>query len=330
LFFLPEAFGFTPNFLFYLCCMKTGTIKGYLLALIATLAFSNVYIFSKAALNEIHLTQFGVYWFALAVFFSFIYALANKDLKQVAVLSGKQVRILLTLGILEILTTTSFFIAVNTIPDPSITSFLGNMFPVMVTLGGVFILRERFGAIEAIGVVLAIIGAFMISYTGGTSLKTLFIGGTGIVFVNAFFATIATLVVKVHVKTLSPGLLSLNRSLWLLVYSVVMLMVYGQSLVIPFSALKNISIGALLGPFLSIVTVYYSYRYIEASRSAIVQSLKGIFVLIGTFFFFHTFPAQHQFWGGMLTVAGVLLMTLAQAGVFRKKSRKYVVKTPKA
>lgn len=37
--------------------------KGILLAMAAALAVSNVYIFSKAALNEIHLAQFGVYWF---------------------------------------------------------------------------------------------------------------------------------------------------------------------------------------------------------------------------------------------------------------------------
>ena len=35
--------------------MKSNTFKGYLFALIATLSFSNVYIFSKAALNEVHL-----------------------------------------------------------------------------------------------------------------------------------------------------------------------------------------------------------------------------------------------------------------------------------
>lgn len=302
--------------------MKSNTLKGYFFALIATLAFSNVYIFSKAALEEIHLAQFGVYWFAFGALFSFLFALKNKKLVQIKTLTNKQIKILIILGVLEIFTTTSFFLSVNIIPNPSITSFLGNMFPVMVTLGGVFILRERFGWIETIGVVLALVGAFMVSYTGGTSLKTMFISGTGVVFINAIFATIATLVVKVHVKALSPEILSINRSLWLLVFSLIMLFSLKESFIISTSALKNIAIGALLGPFLSIVTVYYSYTYIEASRSAIVQSLKGIFVLIGAYLFFKVFPAQYQFIGGMITVAGVLLMTMAQAGVFKKNTSK--------
>ncbi len=299
--------------------MKSNTFKGYLFALIATLAFSNVYIFSKAALNEVHLTQFGVYWFAIGTIAALAFAIKNKKLKQLKTLTKQQVRILIILGVLEILTTTTFFLSINIIPDPSITSFLGNMFPVMVTLGGVFLLKERFGWIEAVGVVLALSGAFLISYTGGTTLRTLFISGTGIVFVNAILATSATLVVKVHVKRLSPELLVLNRTTWLLVYSLIMFFIFGQPFSIPASALKNIAIGAILGPFLAIVAVYYSYTYIEASRSAIVQSLKGIFVLIGAYLFFHTFPVKHQLIGGLLTVIGVMIMTFAQAGILGKK-----------
>lgn len=299
--------------------MKSNTLKGYLFALIATLSFSNVYIFSKAALNEVHLAQFGLYWFAIGATLSVLFAWKQGKLSQLKYLRKRQVRILIILGILEILTTTTFFISVNIIPDPSVTSFLGNMFPVMVTLGGVFLLKERFGWIEVIGVILALVGAFIISYQGGTSLKTLFIRGTGVVFINALFATIATLTVKLNVKKLSPELLNLNRTVWLLVFSIIMFLVYKQSLIIPISALKNIAIGAVLGPFLAILTVYYSLHYIEASRSAIIQSLKGIFVLIGAFLVFNTFPTMHQFVGGMVTVVGVLVMTLAQAGVFKKK-----------
>jgi drug/metabolite transporter (DMT)-like permease len=299
--------------------MRSNTFKGYAFAIIATLSFSNVYIFSKAALNEVHLAQFGLYWFAIGAVLSLLFAWKRGKLKQLRELTKRQIRILLTLGVLEILTTTTFFISINIIPDPSVTSFLGNMFPVMVTFGGVLLLKERFGWIEVIGITLALSGAFIISYQGGTTLKTLFIQGTGIVFVNALFATIATLTVKVNVKNLSPELLNLNRTIWLLLFSTIMFVVYKQSLVIPFSAFKNIAVGAILGPFLAILTVYYSYHYIEASRSAIVQSLKGIFVLIGAFWVFKTFPAPHQFIGGMITVIGVLIMTLAQAGFFRKK-----------
>jgi drug/metabolite transporter (DMT)-like permease len=299
--------------------MKPDTFKGYFFAIVGTIAFSNVYIFSKAALNEIHLVQFGLYWFFISTVLSLLNALRQKKLVQLRMLTKRQVRVLVALGFLEIFTTTTFFLSINIIPDPAVTSFLGNLFPVMLVLGGVFVLGEKFGPVETSGALLALIGAFVISYTGETSLKNLFIPGTGIVVLNAFFATTASLVVKVHVKKLNPEILGLNRSAWLLVFSSIMMFIYGQSPVIPFSALKNIAIGATLGPFLAILTVYYSFSYINASRSSIVQSLKGIFVLIGSYLVFGTLPLLHQLIGGFITVIGVLVMTLGQAGILRRK-----------
>jgi drug/metabolite transporter (DMT)-like permease len=296
--------------------MKSDTIKGYIFAIIATLTFSNVYIFSKAALNEIPLAQFGTLWYAVVAISCFFFALFNKKLGQINHLTKKQVQILLTLGVLEILTTTLFFLSIHIIPDPAVTSFLGNLFPVMVMLGGIFILHERFGPIEIFGGFLALSGAFVISYSGGTSPGTMFIKGTGVVFFNAMFATTATLVVKTQVKKLSPELLNLNRAVWLFLFSVIMFFVMGKS--VPFSAsiIKNTVAGAIL-EFVAILTAYYSYKHIEASRSSIVQSLKGIFVLIVAFLAFGTLPLPHQLAGGIITVAGVLIMALAQAGLLK-------------
>lgn len=302
--------------------MKSYKIKGYIFAIIGTLAFSNEYIFSKAALNEVPLAVFGVYWFSVSTLLIFLFAVRSKSLRQIKILTRNQVRILVTLGFLEILTTTSFYTSVRIIPDPAVTSFLGNMYPVMLAMGGIVVLGERFGPVEIIGAFLALAGAFIVGYTGETELNKLFIPGTGVVLINALLATITSLVVKVHVKKLSPELLSLNRSIWLLVFSFIMFFALGHSFAIPLSALRNITIGAALGPSLAIITIYYSFRYMEASRSSVVQTLKGIFVLIGAYLFFGTLPQRHQLAGGLLTVVGVLIMTLAKAHMERKVSFK--------
>jgi drug/metabolite transporter (DMT)-like permease len=303
--------------------MKSDTIKGYIFAIIATLTFSNVYIFSKAALNEIPLAQFGSLWYSVVALACFLFALFNKKLGQIIRLTKKQITILLTLGGLEIATTTLFFLSIHIIPDPAVTSFLGNMFPVMVMLGGIFILHERFGPVEIFGGFLALSGAFVISYSGGTSLSTFFIKGTGIVFFNAAFATTATLVVKTQVKKLSPELLNLNRSVWLLLFSLIMFFVMDESVVFSMRAINNTLVGALL-EFVAILTVYYSYKFIEASRSSIVQSLKGIFTLIAAWMVFGTLPLTHQLMGGIITVVGVLIMALAQAGYISLTSKKVI------
>lgn len=298
--------------------MKSENLKGYSFALIATLAYSNVYIFSKAALNEIPLAQFGSWWYLVVAVACLLFALFNNKLKQFRNFGKKEFRVLLTLGFLEIFTTTLFFLSIHIIADPSVTSFLGNLYPVMVMLGGIFILNERFGPVEIFGGFLALGGAFVISYTGGNTLSTFFIKGTGVVFLNAIFATAATLVVKVHVRKISPEILNLNRSVWLLIFSIIMFFVLREPYVYSGVALKNTMIGAIL-EFVAILTVYYSFHYIEASRSSIVQTLKGIVVLIGSYLFFGIFPLPHQLIGGIITVTGILIMALAQAGILKLK-----------
>src|SRR5690606_12844713 len=99
---------------------------------------------------------------------------------------------------------------------------------------------------EYFGVFLSFSGAFVISYSGGSTLETMFIKGTGVVFFNAAFATTATLVVKTQVKKLSPELLNLNRAIWLLLFSVAMFFVMGESVVYSSVAVKNTVIGGLL------------------------------------------------------------------------------------
>jgi drug/metabolite transporter (DMT)-like permease len=103
-----------------------------------------------------------------------------------------------------------------------------------------------------------------------------------------------------------------------------MFFVMDESAVFSAGAIKNTVIGGLL-EFVAILTVYYSYKYIEASRSSIVQSLKGIVVLIVSYLVFGILPLQHQLVGGIITVVGVLIMALAQAGFLKNPfSKKHI------
>ncbi|WP_423129253.1 DMT family transporter [Gaoshiqia sp. Z1-71] len=300
--------------------MKSDRVKGYFFAIVATLAFSNIYIFSKAALNEVHLYQFGVYWFAVSLLFNLGWLVKTGGLTAIRNFNFSHWRILLLLGILEILTNLTFYLSIQIIPDPAVTSFLGNIYPVLLTIMGVIFLSERFSLTEGIGALLALTGAFVISYQGGTSLSDLFIPGAGVVLINAIFAAVASLIVKMNLKKIPAEVLNTNVSAWLFLASAVMLLISGKPLAIPVSALTNIVIGSFFGPFLGILTIYYSFKYIEVSKSSIVQSLKGVFVLAGSYLYFQTFPLGHQLWGGLLTVLGVLLISLAKMRIFRRRS----------
>ena len=57
--------------------------KGYFFSFGATLAGALVYIFSKAALKEVSLPQFGVYWFSIAICWNSILTARRSERQQI-------------------------------------------------------------------------------------------------------------------------------------------------------------------------------------------------------------------------------------------------------
>ena len=138
--------------------------KGYSYAILATVAGSTVYIFSKAALNEVSLPQFGVYWFAMAIVWNFLYSLLLPGHWYINHIRRHSLKILLLIGLIELIATATFYGAIYISANPAIPSFLRNMEYIFVTLMGVFLLRERFSIKELTGVVMTFAGAMVISY----------------------------------------------------------------------------------------------------------------------------------------------------------------------
>ena len=295
--------------------IKSEEWKGYAYAIVGTIAFSSLYVFSKAGLNQVELAQFGLYYFGMGFLINLVFILVSGKYRQVPVISRKIIGLLVLLGVIDVISNITFFMAIQAIPDPSVTSFLGNLFPVFLSILGITFLKERFTLIESLGAMIALAGAFAISYSGDMSWSKFFIPGTGFVVINTLFAATVSVIVKKNVQKASPEVFNLNSNGWIFLFFLFYFLQSGQPLAIPVVAFRNIALGAFFGSFIGLLSFFYSYRYITASRSSIIQSLKGIFVLIIAYFFFGNFPLPVQLWGGAVTIAGVIIMTLAQSGV---------------
>lgn len=301
--------------------IKSEEWKGYAYAITGTIAFSSLYVFSKAGLNQVELAQFGLYYFGMGFLINLIFILVSGKFKQISAIPQKVIGLLVLIGIIDIISNITFFMAIQAIPDPSVTSFLGNLFPVFLSILGITFLKERFTLIEAIGAMIALVGAFAISYSGDLSWSKFFIPGTGFVVINTLFAATVSVIIKKNIQKASPEVFNLNSNGWIFLFFLIYFLQSGQSVVIPVIAFRNIALGAFFGSFIGLLSFFYSYRYITASRSSIIQSVKGIFVLIIAYFFFGNLPLPVQLWGGAITIAGVLVMTLSQAGIIRGRKK---------
>ncbi len=196
-------------------------IKGYLSAFIATLALSNVYIFSKAALNEVNLYQFGFYWFGFAIIWNIIYSFSIGHFNTVKRPTGFQIWNFFGIGIVEVIATTAIFIAINIIPNPTIPALIRNIEPVLIVFLAILFLKEKYNKIEIIGVVITILGTIVISYNTNTTIKSFFIPGVGFMLISSVFYAIRTIWSKKVIHHFSALSLNLNKIAFLFIVALI-------------------------------------------------------------------------------------------------------------
>ncbi|NQU34863.1 MAG: DMT family transporter [Bacteroidetes bacterium] len=290
----------------------TKNTKGILLALSAALAVSNVYIFSKAALNEVHLAQFGFYWFGLGILWNLAYIFAFGKYRKFSAITAKSFKALFVIAVLEMVGTLFFFMSIKTLSNPAVVSFIANINPLFVTAMGIILLKERFNFIEFFGMGILLIGTIIISLKGSGNIDTIFIPGVQYILLSGFIFSIATILAKRQILYVDASFLALSRILLLFIFSFVTLQVLELSIFIPLPAFKNIAIGSILGPFLTATLGYLALNYIEVSKASMVRSIRSLFVLIGAYIYFGSLPGLWQIIGGLFTIIGVILISLGK------------------
>ena len=283
-------------------------VRGYLYAFLSVLAISNVYIFSKAALNEINIFQFGVLWFGFGLIWILIYAKYRDCYRIIRDLSISQFFRLAQMGLFEVFGTYFFYKAINTISSPSTVSFLGNISPIILILLGFIFLKERFSKLEFVGMALSLFGAVIISTKGAFSFDLLIDGVQYILYSSLIFG-LNGILIKKNIAALPPIVITINRSFFLFLFSLIAFVYTGQSLNIPNSALLSTFIGSILGPFLAIVLVFFALKYIPVSKKAIISSTKGVFVVLGSYLYFGEVPEFITIVGGLISILGVFIIT---------------------
>ncbi len=293
--------------------------KGYLFTFISVLAVSSVYIFSKFILNRVALPQFGFWWFLAGGFFIVLYGIWRKSFAIYARFGPKEYLILLINGLLELSATYFFYKAIQTVPNPSVVSFMGNLSPVFVFILGTLILKEKFNYKEIIGALITLTGAFLISYKGGIRLEDMFIRGSEYILAFIGIFAVNAILLKRYVKRLSPLVLTINRVIFIFVFFAVWLYLSPYSFRVPRDLWPYFVAGAFFGPFLTVISALHALKYIEVSKKSILGTTKGIFVMIGAYLVFHKLPTPLQITGGILSIIGAVLIITARMQLKKKK-----------
>ena len=286
-------------------------LKGSLIALLATITFSNVYIFSKMAMKDVSLASFGILWFGLALVWNTLYSWQKKTNHQFKNLSKKSKRTLILISCSELIATSAFFLAIQLTPNPTIVSFLANTSPIFVIIMGIIFLRERFSYLEIFGIILTIIGVGLINMTeSGFQFKELKSPASLATFTFALFYGISLVLAKTKVGSLPSAMITQYRNvaLWIgfILFNIYLFEIPTYSK----ESVFYIIIGSMFGPFLGTILTFSALKYLEASKVTLIITSRSFFIILGSYILLGILPSQIQFIGGLLTIIGIAVITI--------------------
>ncbi len=296
--------------------MKSNQSTGYLFALGASLALAASFVFSKSVLYHLTMVQFGLIWFSLGVVWNGAWFLARRDYRNLKSSMGKKSAVALGIALLEGGATGLFYLAIKAMENPAVVSFIGNIGPVFVTLMGIALLKERFRNSQLAGILITITGVFVINYRQGGFTGFLDPGALYVVIASFLFA-LATIFGRRFHRYLVPGYMSLIRSFLLAAVMAILFFRTGGMPEITTPLWRDLAIGSFLETLIVIVFAYQALKLIEATKTSLIISTKGVWTLILAWVFLGVFPTAIQLVGGLLTLLGVWLITWDRSPIRR-------------
>jgi drug/metabolite transporter (DMT)-like permease len=290
-----------------------GQVKGVLLAIISAACVSVTFVASKEAMRELEPLAFSPVWFAAASGWGTGFYLLGQGASWPGTLKTS-IRSILLIGFLNGVANYLFFTSIK-LGDPTLVAFFSRSETVYAVFLGAWLLGERLQRYQWLGVGLSIIGAGAITFRAGPVVWLML----ALTLVSNFFLAWSTLVAKRNITAVPPLLLSVARTLIMMLMLGLVALLTGQLTWPSLPAWLWIIGGAFFGPFLSYFLFYQSLLYLDLTRSIVIRATQPFFVAIYSYFLFNTVINVQQFVGGVVMIAGVVLLLWTRSGVKERR-----------
>jgi drug/metabolite transporter (DMT)-like permease len=192
---------------------------------------------------------------------------------------------------------------------PVNATFLVQFTAVFTILFGVAFFHERFTRLEAVGIVVAIVGVFVLAY-GDLSLEAV---GTTILLGAALFFASANSLSKVYVKNMNPVALAGGNSMLMFLFITTYTVLAGKlETAFPSETIVYAVLGAVIGVVLSFILFFKALQVFEVSKAATIRTMEPFLTAIFSFVILALTPTANQLLGGALIVLGVVVLSLTK------------------
>ncbi|TRO54257.1 DMT family transporter [Candidatus Bathyarchaeota archaeon] len=192
---------------------------------------------------------------------------------------------------------------------PVTATFLVQFTAVFTILFGVKFFKEQFTQLEAVGVVLAVVGVFVLAY-GDLSLETV---GTAVLLGAALLFALTNLLSKLYIKKLNPVALAGGNSMFVFLFIFAYTVLAGRlETVFPSETLFYAILGAASGVVVSFILFYKALQVFEVSKAATIRTMEPFLTAIFSFVILALTPTTNQLLGGALIMIGVVILSLTK------------------
>jgi len=266
---------------------------------------STNYVTAKYGLRGFNPETFSLIWISAAAFYSLIIILLTGRRRQL-VLPGNTIKRVILMGLSSGIGMLLTWAGLARL-DPSFAAFLWRFLPLLVIALSFIFLGERLSVRDVTPVAIMVLGGLLSAIgrwdnVGIGMLLTLL--GCGSVAIQMILAK--TIIKDVPSSTLAfyrVGIGALIVAPWTLFSG-------KANFNVPLTYWGSTLLGALLGPCISMLFFFRSYRYWDLSSTSIVMTMEPLFVLPLTYFFLNAFPNQQELLGGGLILAGAFWLAL--------------------
>jgi drug/metabolite transporter (DMT)-like permease len=281
--------------------------SGYLFAVSSALASAVATVVGKWNLESISPFLMNSLIFSVASVILIPFAVKAGGLRTTRTISKSGWKWLLLFASTSMVSVLAFWSGVQRM-DPTLAAFLNRAeVPVAIILGVLF-LRERFTIWETIGTLISIGGIVVMRL----SLRVEYSVGFWLVLSGALLFGYAEYCSKRALAYVEPLLLTTIRNLIMCaLYWAVFVSVRAD-----FAGLERVWPGVialgLLGPLLTRLLYLEGLKRMALSKAAVISQSQPVFVLVIAFAAFSQLPTLRETTGGLLILAGCILMIVAR------------------
>jgi drug/metabolite transporter (DMT)-like permease len=192
---------------------------------------------------------------------------------------------------------------------PVTATFLVQFTAVFTILFGVVFFKERFTRLEGAGILVAVVGVFVLAY-GNLALEivsTLVLLGAALLFASANSLS------KVYVGSMNPVALAGGNSMFMFLFIFVYAVLSGRlETSFPPVTFVYAILGSVTGVVLSFILFFKALEVFEVSKTATIRTMEPFLTAVFSFAILALTPTANQLVGGVLIVIGVISLSLTK------------------